>query len=287
MKIGVSCYSFQRLLRRGEMTYYSACDAARHMGYEGIEFIDLDTQYGAGEATVAELAAHLRAHCENLGLEIIAYTISADFLNGRDCAPQDEPARVMKCVDVAQALGAKVLRHDAYWRLSGTKDWRAAADRCVSGIRQVADYAQQRGIRTCTENHGRIMQDSERMEYLMRAVGHENYGWLVDIGNFLCVDEDPQHAVGVAAPYAVHVHVKDFLLKSGVTEAPSAGWLYTRGGNWLRGTVVGHGTVNVPGCLRALTSAGYDGYLSVEFEGAEEVLPALEAAHAYMKRLLG
>ena len=27
--------------------------------------------------------------------------------------------------------------------------------------------------------------------------------------------------------------------------------------------------------------------LAVEFEGAEEVLPALEAAHAYMKRLLG
>lgn len=286
MKLGVSCYSFQRLLKKGEMTYFDACDEAKRMGYAGIEFIDLDVQYGAGEATVEALAAHIRAHCEKIGLEIAAYTVAADFLNGRDCDPEDEPARVMRCVDTAEMLGAKVLRHDAYWKLTGTRDWRAAADQCVAGIRQVADYAQQKGIHTCTENHGRIMQDSERVEYLMRAVNHENYGWLVDVGNFLCADEDPQHAAGVAAPYAVHAHVKDFLFKSGVQDAPCKGWLYTRGGNWLRGTVVGHGVVNVPGCLRALKMGGYDGYLSVEFEGAEEVIPALEGAIEYLQKLI-
>ena len=40
-----------------------------------------------------------------------------------------------------------------------------------------------------------------------------NYGWLVDMGNFLCADDLPVHAVPIAAPYAFHVHVKDFLYK--------------------------------------------------------------------------
>ena len=54
----------------------------------------------------------------------------------------------------------------------------------------------------------------------------------------------------------------------------------------LRGTVVGYGVVNVPGCLRALKMGGYDGYLSVEFEGAEEVIPALEGAIEYLQKLI-
>ena len=180
-----------------------------------------------------------------------------------------------------------MLRHDAFWRLGELRDWREGVARVVPGIRQVADYAQSLGIRTCTENHGRIMQDSDRVEYLMRVVDHPNYGWLVDMGNFLCADEEPRHAVGVAAPYAVHAHVKDFLYKSGQEDMPVGGWFGTRGGNYLRGTVIGHGVVPVRACVHILQNAGYDGYLSVEFEGREETLPALENAREYLRKLLG
>jgi hypothetical protein len=41
------------------------------------------------------------------------------------------------------------------------------------------------------ENHGFFCQDSERVEKLITQVGKENFGALVDIGNFLCVDESP------------------------------------------------------------------------------------------------
>lgn len=284
MKLGVSSYSFQRLLKQG-MTYFEACDHAKAMGYDGIEFIDLDLRFGRGEETVKELAAHLRAHCDGLGLEIPAYTVAADFLSGRGGTAAEEPGRVMGCVDIAAILGARVLRHDAFWKHDGYRDWRDAVKVVVPQIRAVTLYAQKKGIVTCTENHGRIMQDSERVEYLIRLVGESNYGWLVDIGNFLCADEDPQHAVGIAAPYAVHAHVKDFLYKSGEVEKPGGSWIATRGGNYLRGTVVGHGAVPVRSCLRILQNAAYDGYLSVEFEGAEEVLPSLEAALEYLRRI--
>lgn len=284
MKIGVSSYSFQTLLKRG-MTYFEACQHARDMGYDGIEFIDLDLAFAPGEDNVESLAKHLRAHCEALDLDIPAYTVAADFLNGRGGAPEDEPARVCRCADIAALLGAKVLRHDAFWRLGELRDWREGVARVVPGIRQVADYAQSLGIRTCTENHGRIMQDSDRVEYLIRAVDHPNYGWLVDMGNFLCADDQPIHAVPIAAPYAFHVHVKDFLYKPADAENPGQGWFPSRNGSYLRGTVAGHGVVPIRRCLETLKKAGYDGVVSYEFEGMEENLPALEAALSFLRGL--
>ena len=129
---------------------------------------------------------------------------------------------------------------------------------------------------------GRILQASERVEALIREVGNDNYGWLVDMGNFLCVDEDPKHAVSIAAPYAFHVHAKDFLFKDGSLPRPQ-GFFGTAGGNHIRGTVVGHGVVPVLSCMRILKEKGYDGWLSLEFEGAEDTEFALKAGLHFLK----
>lgn len=283
MKIGVSIYSFRRLLKNG-MSYFEACNEAKRMGYEGVDFTDLLPEHGDGRQTTEELAIALKEHCEAIELPIVSYTIGADFLNGLNCAPEDEPARVKKCVDIAALLGAQVMRHDAFWKMPGIRDWQEAVEKIVPAVREVAQYAAERGIRTCSENHGMIMQDAARMEYMIRKVGHENYGWLVDIGNFMCADEDPQYAVGVAAPYAVHVHVKDFIFKNGNLDKPEGAWITTRGGNFIRGTVVGDGVVPVKACMGILKRAGYEGYAAVEFEGAEETLPALQHALAFLRR---
>lgn len=282
MKFGVSSYSFNRLLKAGK-SYFDICDLAKEMGYDGIEFIDLKLEHGNGQETVEELAQAIRAHCEKIELPIIAYTVGADFLNGNGVPAEEEHARVKACVDIAQLLGAKVLRHDAFWKMEGIRYWKDAADRVTAGIREVTEYAAAQGIRTCSENHGFIMQDSERMEYLINSVRNENYGWLVDLGNFMCVDEDVRHAVGVAAPYAMHVHVKDFIFKNGTEDKPFGHWITTRGGNYIRGTVAGHGVVPIRPCLNILKKAGYDGYVSVEFEGAEDTLDALKQGLEYLR----
>jgi sugar phosphate isomerase/epimerase len=122
------------------------------------------------------------------------------------------------------------------------------------------------------ENHGYFAQDSDRMEKLVAAVAHDNFGILCDMGNFLCVDEDPILAVSRVAPYAFLAHVKDFHVKSGSQPHPGEGFFGTRGGNHLRGAIVGHGEVPVQQCLRILQNAGYGGYVSIEFEGLEDPL---------------
>lgn len=278
MKIGVSSYSFSKYMNQTKADYFTICDLAKKMGYDAIEFIDLSLEVQPAES-LTKLAKAIHRHCEEIGLPIAAYTVSADFLR------PNEVQTVMEKVDIAEAMGAKVLRHDASWSLPEDMDWRQLIDQIAPDIRRVTEYAAQKGIRTCTENHGYVLQDAERVETLIRTVNHPNYGWLVDMGNFLCADDQPIHAVPIAAPYAFHVHVKDFLYKPADAENPGQGWFPSRNGSYLRGTVAGHGVVPIRRCLEILKKAGYDGVVSYEFEGMEENLPALEAALAFLRGL--
>jgi sugar phosphate isomerase/epimerase len=49
----------------------------------------------------------------------------------------------------------------------------------------------------------------------------------------------------------------------------------SRAGNYLRGTIVGHGNVPILQCVSILKRAHYTGWYSIEFEGMEDCLTAL------------
>ncbi len=278
MKLGVSSYSFEKYRKATGCDLFEICRIAKEIGFETIEFININT-----EDPIAT-ARELRAYCASIGLEIAAHTVGADLVN---TDPEKAVADLFYLIDVAEALGAPLLRHDlCYSALPEGMTWQEAEEKVAPLIRRVTQYAKSKGIRTCSENHGYIFQDSERVEALIQLVNDENYGWLVDVGNFLCVDEYPLEGVRRALPYAIHVHVKDFLYrKPDEMYVSPEGFFGTRNGNLLRGTILGHGDVPVAACIKLLREVGYDGVFSLEFEGAEENIQALELGYAYMRKL--
>ena len=153
----------------------------------------------------------------------------------------------------------------------------------AKNAQRVAEYGEKLGIVTCTENHGYIAQDSDRVERLFNAVNHDNYGLLVDIGNFICADEDPALAVSRVAPYAVHVHVKDMLVRN---EPTGSCVNLTRGGRYFVGTVAGEGDIPVKRCLGILKRAGYDGFVSLEYEGKEDCISAISRGLANVRKII-
>lgn len=267
MKYSVSSYSYSSLVSAGEYTEIQLIALAKEMGFDGIEFAEIHPPEGTDKLVYAQM---LKAEAEKHEIEIVAYCIGSDLLHDTD--KQIEKLRYE--VDVAQALGVKIMRHDASGGYSADEKKRGlgfnnALRVIVEGYKAVTEYAKTKGIRTCIENHGFFAQDSERVVAIINGVNDENFGALVDIGNFMCADEDPAKAVGNVAPYAFHVHAKDFHLKKGTEFIPSDGFFMTRGGNFLRGAIIGHGAVPVVQCLRILKNAGYKGYITVEFEGME------------------
>lgn len=281
MKYSVSSYSYSQLTSSGACTEKELIALAKEMGFDGIEFAGINVPEGQDKL---EYAGSLRKEAEKHDIEIVAYCIGADLLTG-----EKEIERLKDEVDVCAALGCRLMRHDASGGFPADarsgRGFNNALPVIVEGYRAVTEYAKTKSIKTAIENHGFFCQDSDRVEAIINGVHDDNFGALVDIGNFLCADEDPAKAVGKVAPYAVHVHAKDFHFKSGEEFVPSDGFFMTRGGNYLRGAIIGHGVVPVLQCLRIIKNAGYNGYVTVEFEGMEECEKGIKSGLKTLKKI--
>ncbi len=269
MKLSVSSYSFGSYAQAEVLGILGVMEKARDMGFEGFEIAECPEIYDA------DTVEAIRKRSEELSLPIVALDVGADFTKNSCTSLDEEIQRVCALVDIADALGTKMLRHDVcYGNFDGKHGvgFEDVLPVIVKGCRAVADYAEGLGIVTMFENHGYFVQDSDRVERLINAVAHPSFGYLLDVGNFMCVDEEPTLASGRLARYACHAHAKDFHKKSGSTEFPGEGWFTTRGGNYLRGAIIGHGDACCAQSIKLLKASGYDGYLTIEFEGLEDNL---------------
>ncbi len=276
MKISVSSYSFNQYIKAGKMTQLDCVKKAAEMGFDGIEFTNLSPVENSTLEDRLLYAAQIRDEAKKYGIEIIAYAIGANLYQPTEEENEAEVERVKGELDVAAVLGVKILRHDVCY--SEKHDGVVASfERMLPTIaknaKSITEYAKTLGIRTCSENHGYIAQDSDRVEKLFNAVASDNYGILVDVGNFACADEDSAVAVSRLANYALHVHAKDFVKKPyGASEDEG---ITTRACNKIIACAVGDGDIPVKQCIAILKRAGYDGYVSIEFEGKEDCITAI------------
>ena len=263
MKTSINTYSFGRVRNAaGEpLTMPEMADTAKELGFDAIEFVGLSIPADM-DVDVISFAQYMRDHCKKIGLGISAYTVGADFL-----APGNVE-RLKAEVDVAEALGAPLMRHDITFAQPEGKTYFELIPGFAKDINKITDYAAKKGIRTCTENHGYFSQDSDRVVALCKAVNNKNFGLLVDFGNFMCADQVSVEAVNEAAPYAIHVHAKDFkYVSKEESPEPPAGYFNTRGGTHIMGCALGDGVVDVRKCVEIMKNNNYNGYITLEYEG--------------------
>lgn len=287
MKTGVSSYSYSKAVNAGTIEYLDVVEKTAELGFDAIEFSGLPVK---DHDERIEFAKKLRKRVADAGLYFANFATPADMLKGSGGNLKVEIERVKKEVLVAQALGVDKMRHDGTFGFNAGETSARSFDyylpRIAEGCREITEFAAGLGIKTMVENHGRYCQDSIRVEALVNEVDHDNFGVLLDVGNFMCVDEDPVEAVGRLISYAFHVHFKDFHVKNGSAFNPGPGWFYTRYGTYLRGAIIGHGDLPLSQCMNIVKQYGYDGTLSIEFEGLEEPLFAVETGLKNLKRLI-
>lgn len=282
IKTSVSTYSFGAENGDDKLGVLGVIDKAAEMGFEGIEFVE-------SGYTNLEKADLLRERCAEKNITPVAFCVGANFAIEDEAALMEEVKRVCGLIDVAEKMGVSLVRHDvAYGAFNRTynSSYDSAIPYMVKGITEVTKYAEQKGIKTMTENHGFFSQDANRVEKLINAVGHPNFGALVDIGNFMCADEDPAISVGIMAHYAFHVHCKDFYFKPGTEVNPGEGWFKSRGGNYLRGATLGFGQAKSLQTIGILKRSGYDGYMTIEYEGGEHPFWGIKVGLDNLKRFI-
>ncbi|WP_139993132.1 sugar phosphate isomerase/epimerase family protein [Paenibacillus paridis] len=281
MKLGISTYSLYQALNSGELTILEVIEYIASLGAEHAEIVPL----GFNLTENPELIEAIKKQARESGIELSNYAVGANFSGLNEEQFEKELERLKKEVDIAAALGVKKMRHDV----------ASSADLSISHFLQelpklakacqvIADYAAPLGITTSVENHGYYIQHSDRVQALVEVVDRPNFKTTLDVGNFLCADENPQAAVGNNIKFASMVHIKDFYYRSS-TDQPGEGWFKSAAGNWLRGSIVGHGDIAIPQVLRIVKESGYDDYISIEFEGLEHCKLGTRLGFEFVKRV--
>ncbi|WP_274310101.1 sugar phosphate isomerase/epimerase family protein [Solibacillus daqui] len=286
MKIGLSTYSMVKKMRSGEMNVIDVLHWVKENGGEHVELVPY-------EFTVVdnyELAEQIKDTAAELGLELSGYSLPANFVHDTEEALLEEVERLKKHIDVINFMGIKVLRHDVTLFTIPKEDtsihfYNKHFDKMVRGSQLLADYAKQFGITTTIENHGFNVQTSDRVQSLIHAVNRDNFKTTLDVGNFLCIDEEPLVGVQKNIPYAARVHFKDFYIRP-YYENPGGGeWFHTVQDNYIRGAIIGHGDIKMREVIKIVKGSGYDGYLTVEFEGMEDCALGSKLGMENLKRL--
>jgi sugar phosphate isomerase/epimerase len=291
MQLGFSTWCFHKQLGDASMSILDVIDwiAASDGTHMEIATVAFAADMGGDDSPLdqnPELVAAIKKHAADKGVTLSGMCMGAQFLDLDPQAYSAEMERVKRHLGVCDELGIKYLRHDvAPWgkHAKDQAEFEACLPILAGASKEIAKYAAQYGITTSVENHGMFMNGSERVRRLIYLVDEPNFKTTLDIGNFMCVDEDAYAATIQNLPYASVVQLKDFFVRD---FEPGPGWLATAGGHWLLGSIVGHGDLDIRRILGAVKASGFDGFLSIEFEGLEDSALGAAKSAANINRIL-
>jgi len=287
MQFGFSSYTFYQYLRDGRMSLFDVIDwiAASEATHMEIATVSLSPEISNDTSTLDQDPEFVRAiarHAQEAGVVLSNLVVPGDLLGpGADASM----ARLKRHIDVAAELGIRLFRHDvAPWgmKANDVAEFEELLPRMVDASRELARYAAQYDITTSVENHGLLMNGGERVRRLIHLVDEPNFKTTLDVGNFLSVDDNAVVSVALNAPLASIVHLKDFYIRR---EYPGEGWHHTPGGMYLLGSIVGYGDLDMRGIVEGIVASGYDGFVSIEFEGIEDALVGAERGLSNAMRL--
>ena len=277
MKCGLSMYSLVAPVRAGQLDLYGFLDYAARVGAEGVELLDMFWTDENSEIV------EVRRRCAAFGLLLPVYSISTNFFQPDAAARAQQLKSLCHGVDVAAQLGAGLLRVFSGDQIPGYS-LEQGINWVVDSLAAGADYASSQGITLALENHGHVAGRSEQVRGIIEAVSSPALRANLDTGNFLLVGQNPLQAASALVDLVALVHLKDFTYAA----PDETGHVYQGlDGKSYTGSIVGEGLVDLAGIHSVLAGHGYDGWLSLEYEGNAEPLEyAVPRSLAAMRALL-
>lgn len=275
MKLALCHYSLRRLWRSQNWTPDRLAEEVRTLGVDAIDFHA--KFFSSPAAAVEPLRQALRKH----DLTLSGFSLKNDFALESDEARREQVRLVEQWIlvaaelraPVARIFGGHLSRED---RLDPSKTANAVR-RTVECLEQVVPFAAKNGVILALENHGGLPGTGEEQIEMIRKISSSHLKATVDVGNYMICGEESVHGTRIASPYAAYVHVKDF--RKLPDSSSSSGWRFEP-------CAVGDGDVDHATCLRILRDAGYDGFVALEYEGAEDETTAIPRSIQVIKRLL-
>lgn len=285
-------WSYFRVWRKGEMSIPQFVHEAKRAGADGVELLDFfyeasrDRTAALTSPEVASERASIVTALKETGLPVPIFSIAQNHAKTDSAERANQVAKIRFGVDEAVAYGATVVRVFAGDVAEGIT-FEQARDWIVEGLAEGAKYAHDHGVKLALENHGTLAGRSDQVSGLIADVrslsGNDALGANPDTGNFQLVDQASHYAVRELAPLANMVHFKDF--RPAPPDDPEAHFT-SLSGRRFAGAAIGEGGVDLSACIAGLRDAGFDGWLSVEYEGEEDPLTAVPRSLANARKFL-
>lgn len=292
-RFGVSIYSVSRKFYANEWTVE---EAIAWLGEQGAEILEI-VPFGLDFLGEPDLVDRCLDAAKKANIEISNFSLNANFLQLTEEEYHAEVARVKQYIDVAARLKTKTMRVDcsAFRRpieTNTTAHFIQELDTVVETYKDLCDYAKQYGITILLENHGFHINGSERCAFIFEAMKGYNFGGQIDCGNYVCVDERAEVAVKKNLRYATTVHMKDFYIRPADRDPGDASqfdcsdsWFRSVNGDFLRGSILGQGDLDIKQIISTIKDANFDGDIYIEFEGMEDCLYGTKVSLDNLKRI--
>jgi sugar phosphate isomerase/epimerase len=237
-------------------------------GVDAIETVAFQFTGGLEDPQLDGFAAGLSAS----GVRLLNVAIdTGDLLETDDDRRAADLAELKRWIERFSAIGAQFVRVNPGSPFSPHHGEQPPAH-LVDALVELGEFAAQHGSRLLVENHGGPSSDPEWMLGLLDAVGREHLGLLLDLGNFDALMQ-PTMALLFQSPDAPAVDPVALLEGVDLTSvyagierlAPRAELVHVKAHD-----VDDHGAVraiDLDRAIRILHEHGYDGPLTVEYEG--------------------
>ena len=276
MKVGIDSYCFHRYFgdiydnQTDPGVRWTVDDFIRFAVAEQVAGVSLETCFMP--ALDQSFMRELKDKLDEAKLErVLAWGHPDGLEGGRNEAALDE---MIAHIESARTIGAKVMRFVGASLMFKDEPHQPQLEKLIPMIQKATKEAEKIGVTLAIENH--IDYTADEILYLLQNVGSDYLKVNFDTANLLRVNDDPVEGARKLGKYTVATHTKDVTAAKGIS--PKS-WMF-----WPS-TPTGEGVVDMPGVVKALAEAGYEGVLAVELDNLAQPWISQPAAEEEAVRL--
>ncbi|HUG18600.1 MAG TPA: sugar phosphate isomerase/epimerase family protein [Planctomycetaceae bacterium] len=272
--IAVSTYSYWRFREDSKLPIEDCIDLAAEAGFDAVEILHIQMR----QEDNAYLQMLKRRAFVN-GLALCGFSTHQGFVSPDAESRNRNIEHTLKCIELAYRLGIPTIRvNTGRWgttksfdelmankgiepRLEGYTDDQGF-EWVIDSLEKCLKKAEECGVVLGLENHWGLGRTAEGVLRIVNAIDSPWLQVTLDTGNFL---ENIYEQQKLMAPRTVYVQAKT----------------YYGGGTWY--TL----EIDYPRVAEILRSVDYRGYISLEFEGKEDVRTAIPKSLELLRKTFG
>ncbi|QDU81473.1 Xylose isomerase-like TIM barrel [Polystyrenella longa] len=263
--VSLAEWSLHRAIKAGKINHLDFAKITKNdFDIDAVEYVN---QFFKDQAKDTKYLTEMKNRAEGEGVKSLLIMIDGEgALGDADDAKRTQAIENhYKWVEAAKFLGCHSIRVNA----SSTSNYEESQKLAADGLGRLTEFGTEHGIGIIVENHGGLSSNGAWLSGVMKLVDNKNCGTLPDFGNFALNrerDEWYDRYIGVRQlmPYAKAVSAKSHDFDESGEEI----------------------NTDYYNMMKIVVDAGYNGYVGIEYEGANLSEPeGIKATKALLDRV--